>query len=184
MAKLIRDPKGNELKLVLLQIMERCDQGPTVCRVRYDHEKIGLANPEQREFLMVWTPVDSVLGEMRAEDNDTINSLMATQDALGDAHKEIADTQKLCKQVQAANAALQVEIDQKTTALRDLQRERDPARLEALVQERTKELDTKFAAAQRSSGAEIAQLKSRVTELEASKRKLREALDRIKDGKR
>lgn len=184
MAKALRDHKGNELKLVLLQILERSDQGPTLCRVRYDHETINLEDPTQREFLMVWTPIDSVLGELRTSDSDTLNELVTAKDQLISARELVRDTKRDIDAVTKANADLTAEIDQKTAALRELQKERDPARFERAVEERTKHIEQLLTLERSTSVSEIATLKSRITELEGSKRKLREALERAKEGKR
>lgn len=185
--KPLRDHKGNELKLVLLQVMERGEQGPTLCRVRYDHEVIDVGNASeiQREFLMVYTLVDSVLGELRMGDlKGTPEELLEYRDLLLKAREEIKATKNVLATAERHALEQDAELREKTNALRDLQRERDPNRLEATVAARVESATEQWRGQETAYRAEIATLKSRVAELEASKRKLREALDRAKEGRK
>lgn len=182
--KPLRDHKGNELKLVLLQVMERGEQGPTLCRVRYDHEVIDVGNASeiQREFLMVYTPVDSVLG--MGDLKGTPEELLEYRDLLLKAREEIKATKNVLATAERHALEQDAELREKTNALRDLQRERDPNRLEATVAARVESVTEQWRGQETAYRAEIATLKSRVAELEASKRKLREALDRAKEGRK
>lgn len=135
----VRDHKGNELRLIILQILERDKDGqPTVCRVRYAHEKIDVTEgPDgQAVFLLVWSATD-----------------MMQQAA------QIAAAQQILE-------AYEVEIKDKTDALRALAAA-------------TRTLETKLRDEQVKNG----NLEREVAELKASKRKLREALDRTKESR-
>ena len=180
-SKAVRDPKGNELKMIVLQVMERGDQGPTMLRVRYDHETVELEGTTeiQREFMLVWTPIHAVLGEMRLE--DIANELIVARAEIASCTESIETVTHDNRSLREQLGRAQGELTEKTSALREIQKERDPARFDRAVQARTAELEAKVTAVASAGATEVATLRSRVAELEASKRKLREALDRAKD---
>jgi len=182
MAK-VRDPNGTELVPTLLHVLERDDCGnPTVCRVRYDDEKILLERDEPEApaatFLIVWAPreiggVTLPIVDVIAKANEA-HELRATVDA---ARRETAMMSIECDRARS-------ELEQKTAALRDLQKERDPQRMERAVQERTVDLQRQLTEARSRAASEASLLRSRIAELETSKKKLRDALERIKDGRK
>jgi len=178
----MKDPKGNELKPVLLQIMDSDAQGPILLRVRYDHEKIDLssdANAGSAKFAIVYAPSDLVLGEMRLtdlyEDFDRLKAAHVAGEAEKDglAYKIVGLTRDL--------TALGEENRIKTEALRALQKERDPVRFEALIAERAAKLAAKAEAELATARSDAAALRSEVVELRAAKKRLKEANERLKE---
>lgn len=177
MGAVMKDPKGNELKVVLLQVMDKDEQGPLTLRVRYDHERIDLTNERDRTFLVMWTPVDSVLGEMRINDvYDELQEVKAQQIAMKSG---LVDQDRAIEATRRDLAAMEAENKTKTEALRVLQKERDPDRLEAMVAARTVILNDKLTTAH----AENADLKRWIEELRAAKKRLKEANERLKENK-
>lgn len=179
--KTIRDPKGNELKIVLLQVLEKDEQGPLALRVRRDHEKIDLTDEGHREFLMVWTPVNAVLGEMRIGDivseYETLKELNEQRQAMkAQLDRDIAA-------IQHEHEKLEAEMKTKTEELRKLQRERDPERVAFLVAEAVKERTATLENQIRRQAADIVERDRWVAELRESKKRLKEANDRLKDRK-
>jgi hypothetical protein len=175
----IYDPKGNLLVPTLLHVMERDEHGnPTACRVRYDHEQIALAESgtDQNTFLLVWAPATIIMGELRME--DLTKELDETKEQRDMALRDLASARRDVDRLTADTTRAGGEVEDKTAALRELQKERDPARLERAVAERTEKLRTALDETTTAARAEATTLRYRITELEVSKKKLREALER------
>ncbi len=106
-----------------------------------------------------------------------LEDLKQTKEAIKIARAEIAGSRHTIESLKADN-------DHKTTELRRLQDERDPAVVERAIREAceraTARADSELAALKST----IATLRSEAEELKASKKKLREALERAKDGRR
>lgn len=168
----IKDPKGNDLVPILLQVMEADARGPVVLRQRFDDETVSMVDvpPEsgadQVQMYMVWAPKLGGLGMFKlSRDQQRI------------------ELDQLIARVQREASTIQ-DNRVKTDALRELQRERDPDRVAAAV---ANAVEVRTATLQ----AEITQLKASVVErdreiaeLKASKKRLKEANERLKDGKR
>lgn len=177
----VYDHNGVELLPTILQVKERNEHGaPTLMRVRFDDDKIGIANPEERTFLIVWAPVGA---QHEFPADDLARQLHKARQDAAQFHEEVVDTRRLIDQVQREHKALTVDNEQKTAALRELQRERDPERIQRLIQEAVDKalIDANKQIADLRASA--ATKDSAITELKASKRKLREALDRFKEGR-
>lgn len=179
----IYDPKGNLLVPTLLHVKERDEHGsPTVCQVRYDHEQIQLAEggTDQNTFLLVWAPAKIIMGEMRME--DLTKELDETKEHLAGALRDLASGRRDIDRLTADATRNAAELEEKTAVLRELQKERDPARFERAVAERTEQLRRALDEAATAARTEVTALRHRISELEASKKKLREALERTKGG--
>lgn len=157
-------------------------QGPRTLVVRRDHERIDLTNEQQRTFLMVWISEDQVLGELRLTD------ILAEHDAVKEANGKLVNAkiewERTEIKLRADLAEFAQDLDTKTEELRALQRERDPGRVERAVKEqvdiKTKELEGKLTAA----NALLAEQESEIAELRATKKKLRERIDRLEQGRK
>lgn len=103
------------------------------------------------------------------------------------AHRSlIAESSQLRRDVASLSAerdALSVERDELVRQLRDMNRERDPARTEALIRAASARACETVNAELAAARAVNAELQCKVNELTASKRKLREALERMKQAK-
>lgn len=180
--KTIKDPDGKPLKRVLLQVMDTDVQGPRTLVVRRDHEKIDLGDERQRTFLMVWISEDQVLGELRLTD------ILAEHDEVKEANGKLVaakvEWERTEIKLRAELAEFAHDLDTKIEELRALQRERDPERVERMVAERTaaktKELEGKLATAQALATSQ----ESEINELRAAKKKLRERIDRLEQGRK
>ena len=171
----LKDPKGNPLKIVLLQILEADVQGPILLRVRRDHEQIDLADERRNKFLVVWVSEDQVLGELQLNDLYEDFEKVKEQAAIRESAKVELDHQIAA--ISHEMTALTEENRVKTEALRVLQKERDPHRLEVLVQVRTLKLEDEMLRAR----AEAAELRSEVAELRAAKKRLKAANEKLKE---
>lgn len=175
----VLDPQGRELRMFLLQVMERDKEGqPTVCRVRYDHEKIDPTDgPDgQAVFLLVWSATNKIHGELWLKDLTEEFEEMKEKFA-----QSLELKRQQAAQIVAAQQSLEsyeLEIKEKTEALRALQKERDPQRLESMVAERTAAATLALGAKLRDEQVKSGNLEREVAELKASKKKLREALER------
>lgn len=182
MGNYVLDPKGNKLSLVVLQVISRHPDGrPEKLALRYDEERFEVS--EGATFILVWAAAGDLTGGGQTalgklvEDLDTVKAANASHALMATELRREADTlHRELKRIQVDNEA-------KTAELRALQRERDPERLERLIAERvaaaTADLEAKLAV---SKGI-AADLNRTIDELRASKRKLREALDRAKEGR-
>lgn len=182
-ARTIRDPDGVELKKVLLHVVEEDGQGPLMLRVRRDHEKIELSDDPDRvdKFLIAWSPVNSVFGELRLSDIFTdLEEVKAKQELLS------AERVQQAARLRAAEQSLQSMEEEnrvKTEALRVLQKERDPERIVALVRERVEQATEALAAELRQAKVDAEALQREVAELRTAKKRLKEANERLKGGR-
>jgi len=184
MAKL-RDGQGNELIPTLLHVADRDERGrPTVCRVRYDDERIGLdANDHARNtFLLVWSPVDSQLGELDIK--DLAREYETLKERADKMHELAVIVRQDIETVKAENARLVAENEQKTVALRELNKERDPERFDKAVADKVDFMTGLLQAKLKVSNEIIAKQESELRELRATKKKLREAIERYKEGRK
>lgn len=182
---IVRDPKGNALSCVLLRVIERDDRGPRLLRYCYDDETINLAGeaieglePEggrTPEFLVTWSPTmaETNLELLQSETNVKADRMFG---------EEIDARDREIEHLRAAHARL-VERDAETTMeLRMLHHERDPKRFETAVRERVEKATAELEAKLRSSAVVIENQARKIDELQRGKKKLREALDRLKDA--
>jgi chromosome segregation ATPase len=181
--KRVFDPNGVELVRSVLQVAERDDQNRvTHCRVRYDDETIDLkearAGGRTPEFLIIW----------RAAKDDGLSSILPEEAELADllrtAQSEIRTTRDLLGTAQRSLEAAQREIDAKTTDLRRLRDERDPEFIARKVAEAVASATEALEEDVKNYRARLAAAESESAELRASKRKLREALERAKEQRR
>jgi hypothetical protein len=144
----VYDPKGNELRLVLLQVVERDERGPKVLQVRHDDETVDLANAtvDQRQFYMVWSPVEIGQGSFWVK--DFVADFYVMKEAHENRDKEKREIEHNIESLRHDIEAVEAENKAKTEELRRLQKERDPAVLERLVAERTAAETTKTHAAE------------------------------------
>lgn len=178
----VEDPEGNRLSCVLLQIIERDGDRPRVLRLLRDDETVDLAaaavDGNTVSFLAVWATTDAV----RAERG--LSALMEDCYKLREISKE---RDEICKSLQndvnfirQEHVKINAELEEKTAALRQLQRERDPTRIEREVADRvqaaTRELEARLSVVKQENH----QLRRDADELRAAKRRLRDALDRKK----
>lgn len=182
--KVIRDPKGNALKLVLLQVLDRDEQGPLTLRCRRDHESIDLAGQDSRDlkFWVAWVCEDDVLGELQI--TDVYREMEAAKQDLDKATSEIIEAKQQLNTFSRELAKLQLADVAKTEELRKLQRERDPARFDASVAAAVELQTAKLESNIHSLRKMLADSQREVEELRVSKRKLKEANDRLKEGRK
>lgn len=124
----------------------------------------GIAPPDMYRFF-----VDSVLVKMA--------TMFGSLEAL---HRDCPAPDALKAERARQRAAID-ELDHKTNALRELQRERDPSRIEALVAERVKSATATLDSALSQARRQCESAQREIEELRASKKKLREALERAKE---
>lgn len=176
-----RDPKGNELRAVLLQVMERDEHKmPLVLRMRYDHEpvKLDTGEGEPTTFWMVWAPRDLALGELRLSDlTEELDRAKVTATELS---AELVLQNRRIDSVTREYAAITEENRVKTEALRVLQKERDPEHVERIAKEHVDKATAKLDGELRAALSREADLKSQLAEAKEAKKRLREALDRAK----
>lgn len=179
----VRDLKGNVLKLILLQVMDRHADGmPLVLHVRREDERIDLTattpNVPTPQFLMVWVPADSGLSETSVSalvaELDAVKELQASAEQL--RAQLTIDLNTVTREVQA----LIEENYTKTEALRVLQKERDPEHVARLVKEQTDKATEKLTTELVAARAQLSGLTSELTEAKVAKKRLREALERLK----
>lgn len=200
---IVRDPKGNKLSCVLLRVVERDERGPRLLRYCHDDETINLATRDEApaiadastvkrltaenggevrpnvsgspEFLIVWSPTmaETNLKELDEQARDRVERVFGAR---------FQATRDELEQLRAAHAALMAADEEKTIELRLLHRERDPKRFETAVRERVEAATAALDAKVRSAAVENADLKRQIEELQRGKKKLREALDRLKDA--
>lgn len=182
--KRVYDPTGIELVRGVLEITAKDEQGrPTDCRVRYDDETIDLTskpgpNMERREFLIVWTANRDRLGSGPIpEEAELADMLRESVALLKQARAENKTSRDLI-------ARIEVEVRDKTEALRRLQDERDPAIVERKVADAVARATDGLEEDVKNYRGRLAAAEREIEELRASKRKLREALERAKDGGR
>ncbi len=179
----VEDPAGNRLTSVVLQVIERDPDGQArTLRYLHDDETVDLAAANAAggpiQFLIVWMAARDVQTEVGLPSlMEQIYSAKAKANERDEAIKALTND---VAWVRGEQAKLTVEIEAKTAALRQLQRERDPERIEREVSDRvskaTADLDTRLLVVKQ----ENAQLRRDADELRASKKRLREALDRAK----
>lgn len=178
----VKDPSGNPLKLVLLQIIDSDEQGPITLRARLDDEQISLANERQRKFLMVWTAVDNDCGLV---DLANVYQEFEILKAQNEVRKETkAQLDRDIANIQRDVERLERENKDKTEELRQLHKERDPERIAVLVAHSVKERTATLEDQIRAQATEKANLQREIDELRASKRRLKEANERLKDGRK
>lgn len=178
----VRDPNGVELERAVLQIVDRDASGRVkTCLALYDDETIDLktaARPGAApEFLIVWRAGGDKLGNVIPEEAELADALREALGNLKHAKAEIKSSRDLLERVEA-------EVRDKTAALRALQDERDPRAVEDRVAAAVNAATTRLERELADARATIASMRSEADELRASKRKLREALERAKDGAR
>jgi chromosome segregation ATPase len=177
----VKDPAGNPLKRVLLQVIDSDEKGPITLRARLDHEKIDITDERQRKFYMVWVTEDQELGVVWL--NDLVKEFYKLKEIFKQREDQASQLTHQIDFVKHEFDSLRADNDRKTEALRVLQRERDPTRFDASIAERiaerTKALEDKLSQANMS----LAKQRSEIEELKASKKRLREALDRAKEKK-
>jgi chromosome segregation ATPase len=173
----VKDNKGNVLKPTLLRAVSADEKGPINLRVIRDDEVVQLGSiPEhERRFIVVWVPEGSTLGK------DRLSALLEEFENLKErfAERELHanEMKALTRSLEHDIAAVQDENKTKTEALRQLQKERDPDKLEILVRERTAKLEDDLI----KTRAEIATLKGENADLRASKKRLKEANERLRE---
>lgn len=178
----VRDSHGKELKCVLLQIKER-DRStgvPRILVVRRDDEKIDLTETNDPAFLTVWVHLDQKLGEVELAKMVADFQALKEQAAANDIERK--SIKNAIASVERDLTKLQDECDLKTEELRKLQRERDPERqkqtISAAVLVATETSDKLL----KDLTANLADRDREIVELRASKRKLKEANERLKNG--
>lgn len=180
--KPVRDPEGNALKRVLLQVLDSDAQGPISLAVRRDHERIDLADERQRKFLIVWVSEDQVLGELQLTD------LIDEFDKLKRVNEERLETKaqldRDIENIRREQDTLERKNKELTESLRVLQKERDPERFGLAVADAVKVRTATLEDQINRQAAEKVALQREIEELRASKRKLKEANERLKEGRK
>lgn len=174
----MKDPNGNALRQVLLQIIDKDECGPIMLRVRRDHERIDLSEGTPT-FMIVWAPEDQILGELRL--SDVLAELEEVKRQQAESKEMRVLQSRDLARFERDLAAKEKENEQKTAALRELQKERDPERFDRAVKERTAELQRALEAANNAGIRRAADLERRIAELETSKKKLRERISRLEE---
>jgi hypothetical protein len=179
MSAAVVDPDGIKLKRMLLQVIDRDERGPRTLCTRHDHETIDLTDVDHRSFIIVWVPETITLGDVSLaqiynefQNLKVINAQRELERV--ELSREIRDVERDIERAQAENKT-------KTEALRDLQRERDPERLEATLRARVEGRTASYQETLRQAMQKLDEQKREIEELRASKRKLKEANDRLKE---
>jgi len=181
----IYDPKGNEMRPILLQVLTEDENGPLTLRARYDdEEKIDLAasNVTERRFYVFFAPVKTKLG------NTTWNEIVTEVEELRALSVERTKMKKEIdleiESIRREVVALEADRDKKTAAIRELQRERDPERVDALIRQAVNNGIRGREAELKIERAKSARLESELAEVRTSKKKLKEAYERLKEGRK
>ena len=177
----VHDAEGNELKLAIFQVTDRDEQGPTRLRVLRDHEVVDLSKEENPTFMHAWVHVNGVLGEMRM--SDLLHDFEELKVTAKDLAAQRVEQDRAIKGLQREVDAVQEENRVKTEELRRLQRERDPERVEKLVQERIMAATEDLRKELVTRNLEIGERNREIRELKESKRRLKEANERLKNAK-
>jgi len=177
----VKDPQGIPLKRVLLQVIDSDAEGAIMLRARRDTERIDISDERKNKFLLVWCPEDTVLGEVDlAEMYDEFQTLKARMDA------HLSQKEQLERDIDNVRRdfdTLTRENKEKTEALRVLQKERDPERFTIAVAQAIKERTASLEDQIRQQAADKVAMQREIDELKASKRRLKEANERLKDGR-
>src|ERR1700744_2698601 len=170
----VLDPKGNELKPLMLQVVTSDERGPITLRLRHDDETIDLASAtvEQRQFYVVYAPTDAKLAVT------DWSKLLREVDELKEVHEAGIRERRAMYET---GLSLQREVDaivaenaKKTEALREMQRERDPERINALIKQAVNNATRTHEAELKVERAKTMALNIELATLRASKKKLKE----------
>lgn len=171
-----------DLRPVLLQVLTKDIHGPVTLRVRADDETVDLSNEDEgkREFYVMYALKDHQFGL-------TTWSTILNEVAKLSALSEERDRAKTDLEAQIAGIRRDVEAnitdrERLTKELRELKREHDPERVNALVKQAVNVATGALEETLKVERAKVARLESEVTELRASKKKLKEANERLKEG--
>lgn len=179
---IVRDSAGTELKPALLQILDKDADGPILLRARRPHETIELTDERRRSFLVVWAPVDQSLGEVQ------LNQLYEDFEALKESHEQAkaakAQIARDIENIERDVKGLEAENKGLVESLRQLHKERDPSRLDAMVKDAVEKRTAALTAELAKARADIAERDREIAELKASKKKLKEANERLKEGRK
>lgn len=180
----VTDPNGHELLPVLLQVLESNERGPRVLVLRHDDETIPLGEmpEEQRKFFTVYAPKDSTLP--LTEWTSILRELESLKGETEADRRKLDDLKTRHETRMREHRAVVADNEQKTEALRELQRERDPERVAAQIRAAVTEATIKVEGELAVARGEVARLTSELNEAKASKKKLRESLERLKKGGR
>ena len=171
--KMIRDPEGRELRLVYFEYVGVDDLGSFTLRIRSSEDVETMpdrAEALRAKFITAWVPLtEEQRQNLRKDPKVALSQALVDAPYLEASHlrKTISD--------------LEEELATKTEELRRLQRERDPDRVAAAVAAAVKEQTAALEDQVRRQAAEKVELQREIEELKASKRRLKEANERLKE---
>lgn len=169
-----KDQAGNELKPVVALVHGRAPDGwPLELKPLRDTDEADITIPSERDFVIVWCSRATGMGSRTGAIAEIITTAEEREQQKIELDQAIAAAQRGLKELADENAS-------KTEALRQLQRERDPARLERMVSEAVATRTTALEAAVAQLKATIVERDREIRELKESKRRLKEANDRLK----
>lgn len=174
----VEDPAGNRLTSVVLLVTERDGELPRTLRYLRDDETVDVSEANNRQFLIVWVATDFARAETGLSSMmDQIYQVTAKAEEVKEANVALRND---VEWVRKEHDKITAELAEKTAALRQLQRERDPSRIDREVAERvaaaTADLEARLGVVKQTN----LQLQREADELRTSKKRLREALDRTK----
>jgi len=176
---LARDPEGKPLTSIVLRVRNSDHRGPTTLEVLHDTDVVAPQAGDQ--FMIVWAADAPNLGTSRFSTMfEELTKLKAIQTEM---RVEIEAQHGAVASIQRAAGQLEEENAQKTEALRALQKERDPERQATTVRDAVEAATADLQAELKTTRAAHAELERLIAELRASKKKLKEAYDRLKAGR-
>lgn len=170
--KTMRDPEGRELRLVYFEYVGMDDVGSFTLRIRSEEDTMTMpdkAEALRSKFLQAWVP----LTEEQQRDLKKDPKASLSQALVNAPYLEASSLRKTI-------VALEEDLVVKTEELRKLQRERDPERFAFSVAEAVKTRTSSLEAQVQRTSAEKHLLQQEIEELRASKKRLKEANERLK----
>lgn len=175
---MIKDPSGHPMKQVVLQVTDTDLVGPRSFRALRDDETVNLAETKNREFIIVWVREDGrLISENKLIDDYHELLVLATR-----RQEEKAQLDRDIDNVKIGLGKLESENKIKTEELRVLRRERDPERIGYQIAEAVKNQTASLEQNIATLRADKANMQLEINELKYSKRKLKEANERLKEG--
>jgi chromosome segregation ATPase len=162
---------------ILLQVLTADEHGPITLQRRLDKEEISLSQPHQRQFYIVYTPVNAKLG------TTTWDELYRDLDKLKEEHEDWrikrAEMDQLIEQLKARQKQLDDELKAKTDALREANKQLDPARFDDAVRTAVAAKTKALNDAHQLVAEENARLRTESGNLRSSNKKIKDANDRL-----
>jgi hypothetical protein len=177
--------RGKKHWLTVMQVVDRDPDGkPRGYRILYDNETLDVgkaADEGNANFILVWTPLDQNANEQ------SMAGLVAEMEQLRGKQAELqalrTEQDRDLRRIEGEVTRLEADTAKKTEELRRLQRERDPERIAREVADQVAAQTAVMRAELTTARAAVATLTEELRGAQASKKKLREALERERSAK-